>query len=184
MTTRKNPWKCLSQDIVFDNPWIRVEEHDVINPAGNHNRYGKVCFKNQAVGVIPLDEENNTWLVGQHRYTLGEYSWEIPEGGSPEGEAPLETARRELEEETGLIATQFELLLKLHTSNSVTDEEAFIYVARGLTPGQVQLDETEDITTIKVPLQQAIVMAMNGEITDSMSLAGLLKLANMTSFRT
>ncbi len=173
----KNPWKTLNQRSIYRNPWIELEEHEVINPAGNFNLYGKVCFKNQAVGVIPLDEYGNTWLVRQHRYTLGFDTWEIPEGGSPEGEAPEVTAVRELEEETGLIAAHTELLLKIHTSNSVTDEEGFVYLARDLSQGTVSLEETEDITTRKLPLEDAIAMAVAGEITDSLSLAGLLKLA-------
>ena len=177
MTHKRNPWRHIATRTVYENPWMRVEEHQVINPAGNENLYGKVCFRNQAVGVVPLDGEGNTWLVGQHRYTLGAYSWEIPEGGSPEGETPVETARRELEEETGLVAENFELLMRLHLSNSVTDEEGFVYVARDLRPGRRYLDETEDITTRKLPLGEAVDMVRRGEITDAMSVAALLRLA-------
>lgn len=177
MTHLVNPWKFISSKEIYDNPWICIEEHAVINPAGKSNQYGKVCFKNQAVGIIPIDDDGNTWLVGQHRYTLGEYSWEIPEGGSPQGEDPTETARRELEEETGLIATSFELLLTLHLSNSVTDEIGFVYVAKELSRGTVCLEETEDIIARKLPLAMAIEMAKNGEITDAMSVAALLRLA-------
>ncbi|HGG58680.1 MAG TPA: NUDIX hydrolase [Gammaproteobacteria bacterium] len=177
MTHKRNPWRHIATRTVYENPWMRVEEHQVINPAGNENLYGKVCFRNQAVGVVPLDGEGNTWLVGQHRYTLGAYSWEIPEGGSPEGETPVETARRELEEETGLVAENFELLMRLHLSNSVTDEEGFVYVARDLRPGRRHLDETEDITTRKLPLGEAVDMVRRGEITDAMSVAALLRLA-------
>ncbi len=174
---RRNPWKTLSVATAFENPWIRVEAHDVINPRGGKNVYGKVCFKNQAVGVIPVDEQGNTWLVGQWRYTLNKYSWEIPEGGSPAGEDPMETARRELKEETGLTACEIIPLMRIHTSNSVTDEEGFIYLARGLTEGDTDHEDTEDITVRKLPLTDAIDMALRGEITDAMSLAGLLRLA-------
>ena len=177
MTHKQNPWKFISSQTIYDNPWIRLEEHEVINPAGGANQYGKLCFKNQAVGIIPIDEDGNTWLVGQYRYTLGEYSWEIPEGGSPQGEDPIETARRELEEETGLIAESFELLLNLHLSNSVTDETGFVYIAKKLRAGTVCLDDTEDITARKLPLATAIEMAKNGEITDAMSVAALLRVA-------
>jgi len=177
MTDIVNPWKFISSKKIYGNPWIRIEEHTVINPAGKPNQYGKVCFKNQAVGIIPVDDNGNTWLVGQHRYTLGEYSWEIPEGGSPQGEDPMETARRELEEETGLIAEYFELLLTLHLSNSVTDEIGFVYVARELSSGTACLEETEDITARKLPLIEAIEMAKKGEITDAMSVAALLRIA-------
>ncbi|MGF1547501.1 MAG: NUDIX domain-containing protein [Thiotrichales bacterium] len=174
-----NPWKTLATRVAFENPWLRLEEHDVINPGGGHNCYGKVCFKNLAVGVIPLDEQGNTWLVGQFRYTLGEYSWEIPEGGSPLGEDPVATARRELREETGLSAEIITPLLRIHTSNSVTDEEGFIYVARGLSQGETEFEETEAITVRKLPFDEAVAMVMRGEITDSLSIAGLLKLATL-----
>ncbi len=177
MSAPHNPWKTLGIKSIYENPWLRLEEHAVINPAGGKNLYGKICFLNQAVGVIPLDEAGNTWLVGQYRYTLNDYSWEIPEGGSPLGEDPLETARRELREETGLIAQDIQLLLNLHTSNSVTDEEGFIYLAKGLELGETEHEDTEDITVRKLPLEEAIDMAIKGEITDAMSLAGLYRLA-------
>lgn len=172
-----NPWVFRSSTTVFENPWIRVEEHDVTNPSGGNNIYGKVHFKNQAVGVIPIDEEGNTWLVGQYRYPLDLYSWEIPEGGSPAGENIVESASRELAEETGLIADRLELFMELHTTNSVTDEEGYVFIATGLRHGPTSFEETEDITVRKLPLAQAIQMAVDGEITDAISLAGLLKLA-------
>jgi 8-oxo-dGTP pyrophosphatase MutT (NUDIX family) len=177
LSSPKNPWKTLGIKPIYENPWLRLEEHDVINPAGGKNLYGKICFLNQAVGVIPIDELGNTWLVGQYRYTLDDYSWEIPEGGSPLGEDPMETARRELREETGLIAQDIQLLLKIHTSNSVTDEEGFIYVARELEMGETEHEDTEDITVRKLPLKEAIDMAVGGTITDGLSLAGLFRLA-------
>ena len=172
-----NPWKTLGIKSIYENPWLRLEEHDVINPAGGKNLYGKICFLNQAVGVIPLDEAGNTWLVGQYRYTLDDYSWEIPEGGSPLGEDPIETARRELREETGLLAQDIQLLLNLHTSNSVTDEEGFIYLAKGLELGETEHEDTEDITVRKLPLEEAINMAIKGEKTRAILLAGLYRLA-------
>ncbi len=173
----KNPWRTLSRRTIYENPWLRLEEHDVINPGGGRNRYGKVCFRNQAVGVIPLGPDGETWLVGQYRYCLDAWSWEIPEGGSPEGEAPEETARRELREETGLVAARIDPLLHLHLSNSVTDEEGFVFVARDLRQGETAFDETEDITVRRLPLEEAVAMALRGEITDAMSVAGLLRLA-------
>ncbi|MGF1644308.1 MAG: NUDIX domain-containing protein [Thiotrichales bacterium] len=178
-----NPWKTLATRVAFENPWIRLEEHDVINPRGGSNCYGKVCFRNLAVGVIPLDPDGNTWLVGQFRYTLGEYSWEIPEGGSPLGENPIDTARRELREETGLSAETITPLMRIHTSNSVTDEEGFIYVAEGLIEGETDFEDTEAITVRKLPFDEAVAMVMRGEITDSLSIAGLLKLAALRGLR-
>jgi len=174
----ENPWKTLSTQPVYNNAWIKVEEHQVINPAGSSGIYGKVIFKNQAVGVIPVDESGNTWLVGQYRYTLNDWSWEIPMGGSPIKEDRVSTAARELEEETGLIAGEIHELLHLHPSNSITDEQGYVYLATNLSQGKQQLDDTEsDIQVKKLPLDEAIEMAQNGKITDAMSVAGLFYLA-------
>lgn len=178
-----NPWKTLSTKQVYDNKWIRVEEHHVTNPAGGPGIYGKVLFKNKAIGIVPLDEDGNTWLVGQHRYTLSEYTWEIPEGGCPVGTLPLDSAKRELKEETGITATRWEQIMRFHTSNSVTDEEGFIFLAEGLTFGENELEETEaDLVVKKLPFAQALAMVMTGEITDSMSVAGILKVARLRNF--
>lgn len=172
----KNPWKVLSSSVKYDNPWIRVEEDDVINPSGGEGIYGRVHFKNVAVGVIPIDDEENTWLVGQYRYPLEEYSWEIPEGGCPVGERELDAAKRELKEETGLIAKHWEEFLRIHTSNSVSDESGVVFLAKDLTQGNTQFEETEDLKIKKLPLEEAFQMVMDGEITDSISMAALLKL--------
>jgi len=176
----EKPWKKLSGKTVYDNKWIRVEEHQVINPAGGQGIYGKVCLKNIAIGVIPLDSEANTWLVGQHRYTLNRYSWEIPEGDCPLGSDPLESAKRELKEETGLSAQKWTELIRIHTSNSVTDELGIIFLAEDLKQGEQSLDETEqDLKVKKIALKEAVDQVMQGEITDSMSMAGLLALARI-----
>lgn len=178
--TKNNPWKTLAKKEIYDNPWIKVEEHDVINPGGGEGIYGKVHFKNKAIGIIPIDDDDNTWLVGQYRYTLNEYSWEIPEGGGPLDEDILEAAQRELKEETGLTAGSYEIVMKMHNSNSVTDEEAIIFLARDLMQGEAQLEETEsDLKVMKLPFEEALEMVMNGKITDSMSVAGILKVARM-----
>ena len=175
--TQQNPWKRISRRMVYDNPWIRVDEDQVINPSGGNSLYGRIHFKNQAIGIIPLDEDGNTWLVGQYRYVADDYFWEIPMGGSPEGEDILESAKRELKEETGLTAQRWELLMRLHTSNSVTDEEGFVFVAEGLTEGETEFEDTEVISVWKLPLEHAIRMVEEGEITDAISVAGLLRLA-------
>lgn len=172
----KSPWKLLHTKIEYDNPWIRVEEDDIINPNGGKGIYGRVHFKNVAVGIIPIDEEGNTWLVGQYRYPLDEYSWEIPEGGCPIGEKELDAAKRELKEETGLIAEHWEEFLRIHTSNSVSDERGVVFLAKNLKQGETQFEETEDLKIKKLPLEEAFQMVMNGEITDSISMAALLKL--------
>lgn len=171
----ENPWKTLKVRTVYDNKWIQVTHEDVIIPSGTEGIYGKVHFKNYAVGIIPIDEQENTWLVGQFRYALNEYSWEIPEGGALIPGDPLEAAQKELAEEAGLGARKWDLIAKLHNSNSVTDEVAYLYVARDLYETHAEPDDTEVIERKKLPLQEAIRMALNGEITDSMSVAGLLK---------
>ncbi|WP_226390662.1 NUDIX domain-containing protein [Penaeicola halotolerans] len=175
----KNLWKKLAQREVYKNAWIEVEEHDVISPRGKKGIYGKVKFKNKAIGIIALDESKHTWLVGQHRYTLDAYSWEIPMGGGALAIDPLETAKRELKEETGLTAKKWTLLMHLHTSNSVTDEEGFVFLAEDLTEGVTDFDDTEDLQIKKLPFQEVVRMVMDGEITDAISVAGILKLDKM-----
>lgn len=179
MNENQNPWKTLSSELKYENPWISVREDQVINPAGGNGIYGVVTFKNLAVGIIPVDDEGNTYLVGQYRYALNEYSWEIPEGGCKVGTDPLEAAQRELKEETGFTAGTWTQFLRLHTSNSVCDETALVYIARDLVPGKTDWDETEDLKIRKLPLSEAIEMAMEGKITDAISLAALLKVARM-----
>ncbi|TYZ08645.1 NUDIX hydrolase [Hymenobacter lutimineralis] len=170
-----NPWQVLGSEIKYQNPWIRVREDQVINPAGNPGIYGVVSMKNKALGIIPVDAEGNTWLVGQYRYALNEYCWEIPMGGGPVELDILESAQRELREETGLLAARWTNIARLHTSNSVTDEEGFVFLAEELTPGPTEHEETEQLHLWKLPLREAVEMAMNNRITDAISVAGLLK---------
>ena len=179
MKETENPWKTLDTRTVYDNPWIKVTESQVVNPSGKNGIYGVVSFKNKAIGVVPVDAEGNIYLVGQYRYTLKEYSWEIPEGGGPLGEDPLDTAKRELKEETGLEAKEWKNICRIHTSNSVTDEEGFIFMARDLVSGESEPEETEKLHVKKVSLQKAVAMVMNDEITDSLSIAGILKAARI-----
>jgi len=175
-----NPWTTLSVRKVYENRWISVDEHKVINPSGGPGIYGKVHFQNKAIGIIPVDGDNNTWLVGQWRYPLGEWSWEIPEGGSPMSDEPLTSARRELKEETGLTAAKWTMIQRAHLSNSVSDEEGFIFLAEDLTEGKAELEETEgDLIVKKIQLTEAVQMVVDGRITDSLSVMGLLKLARM-----
>lgn len=170
-----NPWKTLQSDVKYDNNWIRVTEHQVINPSGGKGIYGEVHFKNLAIGILPLDEDYNTWLVGQYRYPIKAYSWEIPEGGGPFHEAPLESARRELLEETGMSAQNWKEILRLHLSNSVSDELSIIYVATGLIQGIAMPEETEELVLKKLPFEEAYQMVLNAEITDSITVAAILK---------
>ncbi|MFM7194832.1 MAG: NUDIX domain-containing protein [Bacteroidota bacterium] len=173
-----NPWTTVSAELKYDNPWISVTEFQVINPAGKPGIYGKVSFKNKAIGVVPVDEEGNTWLVGQWRYPLGHWSWEIPEGGGPLGTDLLESAKRELREETGLHATDWTMIQHSYLSNSVSDEEAFVFLATGITQSVAEREETEaDMKVKKVPFREAYQLVLDGTITDSLSVMGILKVA-------
>jgi len=174
-------WKKLESRVVFDNPWITVFEDRVVNPGGGRNDYGHVHFKNRAVAIVPLDEDGNTWLVGQDRYTLGAFTWELPMGGAPLDESPLDAAKRELKEETGLTAVKWTELMQLHTSNSITDEAGIVFIAEDLTEGPSELEETENIELRKVKLTEAVEMAVRGEITDAISVAALLAAARRLS---
>jgi len=171
----KNPWTIISSSPIYDNNWINVVEHKVINPAGGDGVYGKVHFKNLAIGVVALDEERNIYLVGQYRFPLDAYSWEIPEGGSPLGVDPLDSAKRELKEETGIIARDWKKLLDIHLSNSVSDEKGYIYLATGLEFSEAEPEETEELQVQKIALEQAYQMVLDGTITDSLSVAGILR---------
>lgn len=175
----ENPWKTLKINAKYENPWIRLEEHDILNPAGNPGIYGKVHFKNKALGIIPVDLEMHTWLVGQYRYTLDEYSWEIPMGGGPIGLDILESAKRELKEETGLIAAKWTEIMRIHTSNSVTDEEGFVFLAEDLVQEEPEFEETEVLQIKRIPFQEALNWVMEGKITDGISIAGILKAAKI-----
>lgn len=179
MRENKNPWKTLGSKQIYNNDWIILSEHDVINPNGNKGIYGKVSFKNKAIGIIPLDENGYTWLVGQYRYTLDEYSWEIPMGGGLLSIDPLVSAKRELLEETGLIASKWTKILRIHTSNSVTDEEGFVFLAEDLLQSTPEFDDTEKIDIKKLPLVKVYEMVLENKITDSISIAGILKLGKM-----
>ena len=175
MSDTNNPWKILSEEEKYNNPWIQVTEFNVLNPAGNKGIYGKVHFKNHAIGIVPIDEEMNTYLVGQYRFPLNEYSWEIPEGGCPLEEERLVAAQRELLEETGLKAKHWQRILDVHLSNSVSDEAGTIYIATGLTQHEAIPEETEQLVIKKIPFTDVYDMVRRGEITDSMSVSAILQ---------
>jgi 8-oxo-dGTP pyrophosphatase MutT (NUDIX family) len=170
-------WKKLNSRTVWENDWMQVFEDEVVNPGGGKNHYGYVHFKNVAVAIIPMDQNGNVWLVGQQRYTLNAWSWELPMGGAPLAENPLEAAKRELIEETGLSAGTWAEVMRLHPSNSITDELGIVFLAEDLTEGAPNPEETEAIEVRKLPLDAAVAMVHAGEITDAISVAGLLRLA-------
>ncbi len=172
----ENPWTTLSGKQVYDNPWINVREDRVLNPGGSEGIYGVVHFKSTAVGIIPVDDEMHTWLVGQFRYPHKEYSWEIPMGGAPLEDNPLEGAIRELREETGLSAAKWHNLMKVHPSNSVSDETGYVYLATELTQGTWEPEETEQLIVKRVSISDAIQMVVDNQITDCISISGLLRL--------
>ncbi len=170
-------WKKLASKIVYDNPWITVREDRVQNPGGGENQYGHVQFKNKAIAIGPLDEHRNTWLGGLDRYTLGAYSWEVPMGGATGDETPLAAAKRELKEETGLTAVTWTEIMHLYLSNSITDEEGFVFIAEDLSEGEPEFDETEVLDIRKLSLNDAVAMVNNGEISDAVSVAAILRVA-------
>jgi ADP-ribose pyrophosphatase len=172
----ENPWQITSEQTAYDNPWINVTEYQVINPSGNPGIYGKVHFKNRAIGVFTLDVELNTYLVGQFRFALGQYSWEMPEGGGPVDTDPLASAKRELLEETGLKAVKWTEIQRLHLSNSVSDELSIIYLAQNLQQFEAEPEDTEQLIVKKLPFNEVYQMVCNGVITDAMTVAAVLRI--------
>jgi ADP-ribose pyrophosphatase len=179
MNENHNPWTILSGKEIYDNNWINVKEYRVINPSGGKGIYGKIHFKNIAIGIVALDPETNIYLVGQYRFPINRYSWEIPEGGGPLGTDPLESAKRELLEEAGLKAKQWKKILEMYLSNSVSDEYSIIYLATGLSEHTAKPEETEDLVLKKMPFAKAYEMIQTGEITDALSVVAIQKIKLM-----
>lgn len=175
------PWERRGERLVYDNPWIRVSHYDATAPTGRPAEYGVVSFKNVAVAVLPLHDDGTVTLVGQHRFVTGDYSWELPEGGAPLGEDPLEGAKRELAEETGLQAREWRKVLQMQLSNSITDERAVGYLALGLSPSECghPRDETEELALVRAPFREALDAALAGHMEDSLTVAMLLRAYHM-----
>lgn len=177
--TTKNKWKDISQQDIYENNWIKIIEHQVINPGGEAGIYGVVNFKNEAVAIVPIDNEMNTWIVGQFRFPTKTYEWEVPEGGKPENESILETAHRELLEETGIVASHLEIIAEnLQLSNSTTNELGHVVLARGLSFHNSSPDVDEDLQIKKIPFTQLVEMAQNGSILDALSIISILLIDN------
>jgi ADP-ribose pyrophosphatase len=179
MDEMKNPWTVLSRAKVYENDWICVNHHEVLSPSGGPGVYGTVLFKNLAIGAVPIDEKGNVILVGQYRFPLGAYSWEIPEGGGSKDIPTIESAQRELREECGLVARSWQEIQRMDLSNSVTDEYSTTFLAWDLSEAPAQPDETEQLQIARVPFWDAVARVKRGEIRDSMSVAALLRVALM-----
>jgi ADP-ribose pyrophosphatase YjhB (NUDIX family) len=170
----ENPWKTVSKKVVYENKWITVEEHDVITPSGTNGIYGVVRTKDIAIAILPLDEDKNTWIVGQYRYTLDSYEWELIEGGCSKNDIPTEAAKRELKEEAGIIASEFELVLEMQLSNSKSDEISYSYIARGLSFTTSEPEETEQLQVKKIAFNDLVNMCVNGTIKDALTISTVL----------
>jgi 8-oxo-dGTP pyrophosphatase MutT (NUDIX family) len=175
----RGPWRTLSIEERYATPWISVSHHEVVDPSGGRGIYGVIHFKNVAVGIIPLDAELNTWIVGQYRYPIKQYSWEIPEGGGRRDVPPIDSARRELREEVGIEAARWTEVLRMDLSNSASDEEAIIFVAQGLTFHQPEPEATEDLAMRRLPFRELFEAVMRGEMRDSLTVAAVLKVQRM-----
>jgi 8-oxo-dGTP pyrophosphatase MutT (NUDIX family) len=174
---RRNPWTQLSTSPIYRNPWFAVREDQVIRPDGSAGIYGVVTAGRWALGIVPLWPDGTVTLVGQYRYPIEEYSWEIPEGGGDLADEPLSGAKRELAEETGLEASSWEYLGRCHTSNCFVDEVGHLFLAEGLRQGPAAPGPDEELETRRLPFSEALAMAADGRITDAISIAGLFRAA-------
>lgn len=172
---QENPWKTLKSEIVYESAWIGITKHDVLNPNGNPGVYSVVHFKNIAIGILPLDKDHNTYIVGQYRYPLNQYSWEIPEGGGFLDVDPLDSAKRELLEETGIKADKWTKIQEMHLSNSATDEFCILYIAQDLSFGESEPEDDEQLEVRKLHFDELYKMVEKGEVTDSLTVAAVLK---------
>lgn len=175
LPSEENPWKIIDTEVKLDTPWVTCKLHRVVNPSGSAGIYGVTEFKNLAIGILPVDEDGNTYIIGQFRFPMQTYSWEIPEGGGPLDIDPLDSAKRELKEETGIVAANWQLIQTLQTSNSATDEVAYIYLARDLKYGESHPEEEEQLVMKKIPFTELYERVNSGEISDSLTVAAVHK---------
>jgi 8-oxo-dGTP pyrophosphatase MutT (NUDIX family) len=174
-----DPWIVKGVTQPFENAWFRIDSHAVIHPGGEPGTYSVIRVRRLAVGVLPIDADGNVHLVGQWRFPLGRYSWEMPEGGAEPGEAALDCARRELEEETGLSAANYRQILEMDLSNSLTDEKAVMFLANDLQPGEAKPDATEVFKRRTVTFAEMLARVTDGRIRDSMTVAAVLRAHHM-----
>jgi 8-oxo-dGTP pyrophosphatase MutT (NUDIX family) len=171
-----NPYTVADRTVLYDSPWIRLREDTFVHRRGARGRYAICGFHRQACGVLALDGQDRVILVGQWRFPLEHYSWEIPEGGGEDGESPFETTRRELQEEAGLLAQVWEPLAFFHNSNSSTDEETFLFLATELADTPHAPEDSEELLVRREPFADCLERVLSGEITDSLSVVALLAL--------
>ena len=179
----ENPWKTLSTSWLHRNPWFGVREDQVLRPDGQAGTYSVVSASRIATGILPLWPDGSLTLVGQYRYPIQEYSWEIPEGGGHIGDDPICIAKRELLEETGILAESWQYMGRVHTSNCFVDEVCHLFLATHLTPGRPQPDAVEVLESRREPLATVLEMTIDGRITDSISIAGVFRLLARLDFR-
>lgn len=179
LQTQGEPWRQVAERPIYDNPWIALREYDVIAPTGRPALYGVVHFKALALAILPLHDDGAVTLVGQSRFAHPGFSWELPEGGGPLDVDPLESARRELREETGLAAATWTPLGRFQLSNSVTDEKAYGFLATGLSQGEADPDDTEQLSLARVPFREALDAVLAGDIEDILTVAILLRAYHM-----
>jgi 8-oxo-dGTP pyrophosphatase MutT (NUDIX family) len=172
-------WKSGEGRVRFENPWLKLVEYDAVAPTGHQTHYGVVRFRTRAVGVLPLHGDGTVTLVGQQRFPLGNYSWEMPEGGVPFAEDPLDGARRELREEVGLVAADWREILRMELSNSTTDEQAVCFLARDFSETATDPDETERLDVVRVPFRTLLAEVVAGRVRDSMTVAAVLRAYHM-----
>ena len=172
-----DPYTVLDRRFLYDSPWIRIREDRFQHRRGAEGRYAVCGFVRTACGVLALDEQDRVVLVGQWRYPLEAYSWELPEGGGDVSESPFEAITRELAEEAGLTAQVWEPLAFFHPSNSSTEEEAFLFLATGLHPSEGhQAEDDEELLVHREPFQDCLRRVLSGELTDSLTVMALLAL--------
>jgi 8-oxo-dGTP pyrophosphatase MutT (NUDIX family) len=169
------PWIRRESRDVYQNPWIRVREDAVTRPDGNPGIYGVVEYANFAIGITALNADGEIVLVGQHRYPLDYYSWEVPQGGCPKDSAPEDSAIRELREETGVEAARWDYLGCVALSNAVSDEVGHLFLARDLTQHEPEPEPTEVLETRWMPLDKACDEVLKGTITDLISCGALMR---------